>query len=140
VVATRPGRGGKPSLFDLSVVLPKYLEHVQRAGPAGGGRDARARRDNAQAALNELRLQRERGEVMGRAQVVAESQAFIRAAVSVLRQVPSKMARADLIAAAAVPTVAAFVDEGLTEISRWSSMVDVIAAAGRNGGAPESTT
>lgn len=53
VVPSSRGRGGRPSVYALEAVVPRYVQHLTSAPSAGAEREARRRRDEAQARLLE---------------------------------------------------------------------------------------
>ena len=128
VRAARPGRGGRPSLYDLTAVVPLYIAHLGQARSPANDREARARRDRAQGELVELTIAERRRQLLPRQQVILEGQAFVKALVAKLRALPRRMAQAGVIAQSAEPSVSALVREALDEISRWSSMLDLVNA------------
>ena len=128
VAATRPGRGGRPSLYDLRVTVPSYIAHVSQARSPASDREARARRDRAQGELVELTIAERRRHLLPREQVVLEGQAFVKALVAKLRVLPRQLVQAGVIPQLAEPSVAALVREALDEISRWASMLDLLNA------------
>ncbi len=74
------GRRGQQSSYDLATLVPAYLRHVRELKP----QMPRDRRDLAVARLNELRLRRERRELVPRRSVgllYAAVQQAVRAAV-----------------------------------------------------------
>jgi hypothetical protein len=115
----RPGRGRRPALFDLAVLVPAILQTVETP---------RDRKDRSQAELNELRLARERRELLPRDQVVREGVTFITAAVAKLRALPNHLVRAGLLAAEAEQKAAALVADALGELARWRTDLDLLAA------------
>jgi hypothetical protein len=130
IAAASPGRGGRPSLYDLTVTVPAYLAHERkRLGAGVPAEDARARRDRSQAELNELRLAEHRKELLPRERVVIEGQAFAKALQAKLRALPRRMVQAGIVTREHEPAAAALVREALEEISRWTSMADLLAAA-----------
>jgi phage terminase Nu1 subunit (DNA packaging protein) len=128
VVPARPGKGGRPSLYDLTVTVPGYIAHLGHPRGTAEDRDARARRDRSQAELNELRLARERRALLPRDQVAREGQAFTKAVQAKLRALPRRLVQAGLVPADRAPAVAALVQEAQDEMARWTSMLDLLAA------------
>jgi hypothetical protein len=129
LVPTKRGRPGVPSEYDLSTLVPAYIEYVKSGTGKNGDRDARARRDNAQAALHELRLAERRKELLPRDQVIREGRAFILAVRAKLLALPRRLVQAGYVAAEAQPSVAGVIGEALEEMSRWSTDLDLAAAA-----------
>jgi phage terminase Nu1 subunit (DNA packaging protein) len=129
LVAAQPGRGGRASMYDLTALVPAYLNHErkQAASRAGNGSETpRDRRDRSQAELNELRLARERRELLPRSQVVLEGQSFVKATVAKLRSLPSRMMRAGVLPPSAEPVVVELLREAQEEMARWATELDLV--------------
>ena len=118
------GRGGRGSLFDLRVVVPAYVAHVRAERP----QTARERRDSSAAELNELRLARERRELVPVADVVRDGQAFVVATMAKIKALPSRMVRAGLVDETAAVRVAELLGEARQEIAAWQTPLDLIAS------------
>jgi hypothetical protein len=131
LVATRTGRGGRASLFDLREIVPSFIAHERkhRAAAGGGDETPRDRRDRAMAQVYELKLARERLELLPRDQVVAEGRQFVVAAMAKIRQLPRKLAQAGLIDREDEPAAMTLTKEAQEEISRWSSHIDLLEAS-----------
>lgn len=69
IVPTKRGRGSVASLYDVSVIVPAYIAHLKAQSARQKEQDARARREQSQAELNELRLAERRGELVDAAGV-----------------------------------------------------------------------
>jgi phage terminase Nu1 subunit (DNA packaging protein) len=128
VVPERRGRGGRASVYALDTVVPAYVEHVRRQESGSReGETPRDRRDRSQAELNELKLMRERRELLPRHQVVTEGQAFAKALAAKLRALPARMLRAGAISATAAPVFEELLREVQTEIASWSTHIDLLS-------------
>lgn len=126
--AVKPGDGRRPSIYDAPAVVGAYLAHRERQ-LTGSNMSPRDRKDRSQAELNELRLARERREVLPRERVVAEGQAYIKASVAKIRTMPSRMVRAGLIPPASEPAVVEILREAMDEMSRWNDSLVPDASA-----------
>jgi hypothetical protein len=122
---TRPGKGGRPSLYELEKLVPQYLAHLGQSHPATEDREARARRDRSAAELNELKIAELRGALLRREDVVADGQAFAKALQARLRGLPRRLVQAGLVAREHEQAAAALVREALEEVSRWASLRDL---------------
>lgn len=132
ITPTRLRAGRRASTFDGYALVPSYLAHRERQ-LTGSNESPRDRRDKSQAELNELRLARERRELLPRDQVVADGRQFVVAAMAKIRQLPRKLAQAGLIIRENEPAAMTLTREAQEEISRWSSHIDLLEAA--TGGA-----
>jgi hypothetical protein len=129
LVPFRRGKAGRPSIYDLTVIVPAYIQHVRSSVPASGDREARARRDNAQAELHELRLVERRKELLPREQVVAEGRAFIVATRAKLLALPRRLVQSGYVPAEQQAAVADLIREALEEMGRWKRQLDLLEAA-----------
>jgi hypothetical protein len=125
--AKEAGAGGRQSVYDAPAMVASYIAHVERK-LTGSNDTPRDRRDRSQAELNELRLARERGELLPRDQVVREGQAFVKATMAKLRALAPRLVRAGLIKRTDEGAVAALVREAQEEMSRWQNLTDLQAA------------
>jgi hypothetical protein len=130
VKPTTPAAGRRPARYDVAELVQAFVKWK-----VGSVEPARDRRDRSQAEWLELKLARERLELLPRDQVIREGRAFVAATMAKLRALPSRMVRAGMIDAAAQPDVAALLREVQGEIDRWTSLLDLRAAA-LNGDAP----
>ncbi len=123
---TRPRRG-TPSRFDLAQVIPAVIAHrtQPREAPGEPPRDAYYR---AQTALAELKLARDRRELLPRVDVIEDGQATVRALVAALRALAPRLLQAGAIEQAAVPAVEAVVHESLGELASWRTRLELLAA------------
>lgn len=119
IVAMQRGRGRRSSLYDLRVIVPAYVAHVS-SQKVGDDRAARARRDDAQAKLHELRLARERGELIRRAPTIAEARTIVHAAKARLLALPHQLEQHGACTAEGKQLAEGIVREALEELSRWS--------------------
>jgi len=122
-----PPRRGRPSRYDLTRAVPAVLAHEAR--PPAAGESPRDSYYRVQAAIGETKLARDRRELLPRAQVVLEGQAYIRATMAQLRAIPSRLIRAGVIPRASEPTVADLIREAQEEMARWQSVLDLERAA-----------
>jgi hypothetical protein len=129
IVPKRRGKPGVPSIYDLATIVPAYVQHLKGAKGSGNDRAARARRDATQAQLNELRLAREKGELLPRHQVIADGLAFIRASKAKILGLPRRLVQAGVLPPASQATAADLLNEALDEMSRWQTQIDLMAAA-----------
>jgi hypothetical protein len=125
----RGGRG-KLSVYDLATITPAYIAHLKAISPVGGERESRARRDQSQAELNELRLAERKKELLPRDQVVREGRAAVIAVRAKLLAMPRRMVQAGHIPVEKQPAVAAMIRETLEEMGRWKTQHDLLAAKG----------
>jgi hypothetical protein len=131
IVPAERGKAGRPSVYDLAVITPAYIKHLQGAQPASGDREARARRDRSQADLNELRLLEARRELLKRETVVRDGKAFVAASRAKLLALPRRLVQAGLVPLDQQPAVLDLVREALEEMARWRTAGDLGAAATR---------
>lgn len=111
-----PGKGRRPAVFDALVAIPAALRHErQKTRP---GESARDRRDASQAALNELKLSRETGELVSRPEVVRAGRTIVFAARDRLLRLGHDLVQRGAIAAPHAAAVDDVVREALTELSR----------------------
>jgi hypothetical protein len=127
LVATTKGTGKRHSMYDVYTLVPSYLAHRIRQ-LQGSLEHPRDRKDRSQAELNELRLARERREVLPRDQVVREGAAFIAAVQAKLRALPNALVRRGLLTAEAERPALEIVHEMLGELARWRTELDLLAA------------
>ena len=129
LTAFRKGRGRLPSLYDLSVIVPQYIAYARTTAPSAGDKDARARRDQSQAELNELRLAERRKELLPREDVVRDGQAFVKATQAKILSLPRRLVQAGHIPPETEPAVAGLLQEALEEMARWKTALDLLHAA-----------
>jgi hypothetical protein len=130
IVPAERGKAGRPSVYDLAVLVPAYCKFLQGATATGSGdREARARRDRSQADLNELRLKEASRSLLKRDQVIRDGRAFVAAAKAKLLALPRRLAQAGMIALEQQPAAADMVREALEEMARWRKSIDLLAAA-----------
>lgn len=113
-VVTRGGRG-KESEYDALKCMAWWRE--QQGSNAKEAAQARAA--NASAQLNEMKIQRERGELLPRAQIVLEGQAIVKQWATAVRGLPRRMTQSGVIQRAQEPAVTALCADFLREISEW---------------------
>ena len=127
ITAATPGVGRRGSTYDAYALVAAYLAHRERK-LAGSLEAPRDRRDRSQAELNELRLARERRELLPRVQVVLEGQNFVKATMAKLRSLPTRMMRAGVLPPKAEPVIADILREAQEEMARWASELDLLQA------------
>ena len=81
IKATRPGTGKRASIYDLYVLIRSYMAYQARK-LTGNLENPRDRAFRVQAELGELRLLRERREVLPRDEVIRDGCAFVVAAMT----------------------------------------------------------
>jgi phage terminase Nu1 subunit (DNA packaging protein) len=124
LVAMKRGRGGRASVYDLEALVPAYLVHISKQRPTPE-RDARARRDMSQAEFTEMKLARERGELIERETVIKEGQAFCKAWSAKVRSWPRRARQQGIIVnAEQEAALTGLCRELLIEVSRWRTMGD----------------
>lgn len=116
------GSGRRPSKYDMSSTVRAYVEH--RVGRAQSPRD---RRDLAQAHYVEMKLERERGELLPREDFLRKGQRLAAAFAAKVRALPNRLARVGV--ASSEPEMLAAVDELLREIAQWENEDDLVRAA-----------
>ena len=126
IVPLSKPRRGVVSRYDLTAAVPRWIEH--RAKPPESDESPRDAYYRAQAALAELRLLRERREVLPRQEVIEDGQATVNALVATLRALAPRLVQAGAIAEAAVPEVDGVVHEVLAEVANWRTRVELLAA------------
>jgi phage terminase Nu1 subunit (DNA packaging protein) len=122
LVPARRGAGGRASTYDVLGTVRKYVAHLETARPAGSDRVARARRDDTQAQLNEVRLAERRGELLPAADIARTWSSIVQAIRSQLLRLPRSVAAACAVATAPdeIETLlTAEVRTMLSELSRW---------------------
>jgi hypothetical protein len=118
------GKRGKPASYDLLVVVPAFLRHLQEEKPELP-RDAR---DRTQAELNELKLGRERRQLLPREQVVSEGQAYVAAVTAKLRSIPPRLVQAGAVPVESQAALVAMLEEAVSEMARWSTALELVQA------------
>lgn len=124
IVPLRRGSRGRPSVYSLETIVPAYLVYAtgQRQG---GDREARARRDIATAKLNELKLAKEQADLLPRAVVVEQGQAYTKAWAAKVRSLPRRARQTGVITTGEQETgLTSLTRELLTEISGWQTLAD----------------
>lgn len=125
IVPLRRGRGGRASVYALEAVVPAYVQHATSAPASGAEREARRRRDLAQAKFTELKIEREQGALVDREDVIAAGKGQVKAWTAKLRALPRQMVQAGVIAREREGDAASLIQAVLTEISRWTVIVEV---------------
>ena len=122
----RPGAGRRPAGWDPVAVARRLLAHRPEMTP-------RDRRDIAQAEYLELKVARERGELIPRAVYIRHGQQLAAAFTAQARGMPDRLVRAGILTTAQEPEALAAVDEMLRNIARWRDQ-DLVVAAGEPDG------
>jgi hypothetical protein len=123
------GKGGRPTVYDLATVGPAYVRHLKATIPRTDNPDARARRDESIADLNELKLAERRQEVLPRQQVVDEGRAFVLAVRAHLLALPRRLVQMGHVVPERQPAVMELIHTALGEMSRWKNRLDCLEAA-----------
>lgn len=113
-VVTRGGRG-KESEYDSVKCLAWWREKLG----TNKKETAQARAANASAQLNELKIQREREELLPRDKVVLAGQAVVKQWTSTIRGLPRRLTQSGILQRAQEPAVAQLLADLLREISQW---------------------
>jgi hypothetical protein len=127
LVATTKGTGKRHSTYDAYALVHAFLDYRTRQ-LQDSLEHPRDRKDRSQAELNELRLARERREVLPRDQVVRDGAGFIAAVTAKLRGLPNRFVQAGLLAPEAERPAVEIVHEVLGELARWRTELDLLAA------------
>jgi len=135
IVPLRRGRGGRPSTYALDAAVPAYLRRMTEAPTSGAEREARARRDRAQARLTELRIAKEEGALVSREDVVLAGQALLKGLQAQIRALPRRLVQAGVLDPAREAAAAALLRELQIEIARWTTLADAERAARASGDA-----
>jgi hypothetical protein len=122
----QPGRGQRAAQYDAPAVVKAFVAHA--TAKAGTQEPARDRRDRAVAELTELRLARERGELLKREDVVRQGLAFIAAVNAKLRGLAARLVRAGAIGTSAEPVVHELLVEAQQEMASWRTELELLAA------------
>jgi phage terminase Nu1 subunit (DNA packaging protein) len=129
VIPSRRGKPGVPSEYDLATIVPAYIDHLKASIGKNGDRQSRARRDQSQAELNELRLAERRKELLLREDVVREGQSFVKASQAKILSLPRRLVQAGHIPPETQQEVAGLLREALEEMARWNTELDLLRAA-----------
>lgn len=132
IVPFKRGDRGRASIYDVDAFVTRYIKHVT-SRTVSDDRAARARREQSQAELNQLKLAQQLKELLPRDQVVREGQAVMRAVQAKLRALVRRMIQAGVITAEQEADVGALVHEALEEMSQWSALTDLEKAAADPG-------
>jgi phage terminase Nu1 subunit (DNA packaging protein) len=127
LTATTRSRG-KGSTYDGPTIVREFLAY-REALIRGSNQSARDRRDLSQAALNELRLARERRDVLPRAEVVRAGQAVLTVVATKLRHLPGRLVRLGAVLPPGETIVEHEVDLIQSEIAALKTL-DVLEADG----------
>jgi hypothetical protein len=131
LVPTIRGKAGRASQYDLTVVVPSYIAQLAKEEEAE--LQPRDRKDLAMAQLTELKIARERGDLLPRELVVRDGQATVRGWSAKVRGLPRRLVNAGVVPRDREPAARSVVLDLLTEISRWKTIADVPTPKGTNG-------
>jgi len=122
------GGHGRRSTYDAIACMDWW-----RKGQGKNAKEAaQTRAYEASAKLNELKLQRERGEVVSRAVVVREGQAYIKGWVTQVMALPRRAVQAGIVSREFEPPMTALCRDICDEINRWKAVKDAGAASKQN--------
>ena len=124
IIPLRRGRGGRASTYAIEAVVPAYLAHVTQAPGTGAEREARRRRDQAQAQFTELKIAKERGELVDIEEVVAAGQAIVKSWTAKIRALPRGLVQTGVIQPDRESRVADQLRALLSEISSWRPVAE----------------
>ncbi len=122
-----PRRGTRGSSYDGAAVVRAYLAYRERK-LGGGGESPRDRRDRSQAELNELRLARERRQLLPREAVVSEGRAYIGAVQAKLRALTPRAVQKGIIPGKSGVKLSAIVEEAVDEMAAWRTSLELLDA------------
>jgi phage terminase Nu1 subunit (DNA packaging protein) len=114
------GQPGRSSTFDLAQAVPAYIAHET----PNGRTEARARKELANAKLAELKLAKERGELVKLDDVLRECSVFDRALVAKLRAIPNRAVNLGIVDRVRAAQLDALIRELREEISNWKHIED----------------
>lgn len=126
-VAVKGGHS-KKSVYDAVAVM-KWHRQQTDSKQIDAKEVAQTRAYNAQAEINELKLQRERGTLVDRDIVARDGRAFVKALTSKVRVLPRRFVQIGIMTRDDEHLAADLVREVLTEISSWRTVADTEAAA-----------
>jgi phage terminase Nu1 subunit (DNA packaging protein) len=119
--------GSLGATYDAVDVVARYVA-CRESRIAASTEAPRDRRDASQADLNELRLQRERSEVLPREQVVDEGQAYVAAVTARLRALAPRLVQEGVVPAESKAAVSAMVEEAIDEMAGWTTRIALLEA------------
>lgn len=119
-VITRGGRG-KESEYDAVACLAWQRRQIGKSAKE----DAQTRAYNAQAAINELKLAQQRGDLLAREIVTQEGQHYTKAWSAKVRGFARRLVNAGIVPREKEASVLNECIELLNEISSWKTLADV---------------
>lgn len=119
IIPLRRGRGGRASTYAIEAVVPAYLAHVTQAPGTGAEREARRRRDQAQAQFTELKIAREQGDLVPIEEVVEAGQAMVKSWTAKIRALPRALVQIGVIPREREARVADHLRALMSEIAAW---------------------
>lgn len=127
------GGAGQRSLYDL----PDVMQWWRGQQGLDDKEKQQARAYKAQAEMNELKIQRERGQLVRRDQVVREGAAYTKGWTAMIRTLPRRLRIEGVITRELELKAVELCREVLSEIARWQSIEDVEASAKAAEALPE---
>ncbi len=131
IVPARRGKGGRASIYAAEVVIPAYIDHMAATPASAPERDARRRRDIAQAELLELKLAVQRKEFYPAAEIILAGQTQVKSWTAKIRALPRQMVQTGIISRDVEQKASDLLRALLTEISNWKSIDDAKKSARR---------
>lgn len=124
------GGRGRESVYDAVDALAWWRERQGKNAKEA----AQTRAYEATAKLNELKLARERGELVARDQVILEGQAYTKAWTAKLRALPRELVQSGIVGREAEARVAELLRAVLVEIAGWRTVADARRTRGPRKG------
>lgn len=115
VTAVSKGTGRQGNTYDGPTIVAQFVAY-REAMIRGSAHSPRDRRDASQAALNELKLERERRTLLPRDQVVREGAAVVAVLATKARQLPGRLVRAGVVPPDGEAAIATEVDSWQAEL------------------------
>jgi len=116
----KQGGHGAESVYDAVACLKWYRQQIGKNAKD----EAHTRALTASAKLNELKLERERGDVWPKDQIIREGQAFAKAWSAQVRSLPRRAAQLGIVTPEKEPALTSLCRDVLTEISQWRTSAD----------------
>lgn len=118
------GGHGAESVYDLVACMKWYRQQIGKNAKD----EAQTRALTASAKLNELKLERERGEVWPREQIIREGQAYAKGWSAQVRSLPRRAVQLGIVNPENEPGLTSLCRDVLTEISQWKTSADAAQA------------
>lgn len=119
------GGYGIESVYDAVDCLDWWRERQGR----NAKEKAQTRAYDAQAQLNELKLSKQRGDLLSREEVVQQGQSFVKGWAAKIRSLPRRAVQLGMVPRDAEAGLVALCRDILIEISGWSTAADATRAA-----------